>query len=198
MEACAVADAVDAFAGWHPAVTEMVGATEVGARWALHDLAPLERWHTDRVVLMGDAAHAMVPHQGQGANQTIEDAIAARDLLAGARTRVPPALPAYEAAAASARPRSSGGRGRRRPDAPPGRPGGAPRRADAACRRGPRVDRRVGQLARRQQIAELAVKHTADPGGPDSWLAACGHLSVHCLQPTDPLGVGLLRGDAGG
>ncbi len=53
---CEVGDAVDTFAGWHPAVTEMVGATEVGARWALHDLAPLKRWHTDRVVRMGDAA----------------------------------------------------------------------------------------------------------------------------------------------
>ena len=84
MEHCPVGDALDAFAGWHPAVTEMVGATEVGARWALHDLAPLERWHTDRVVLMGDAAHAMVPHQGQGANQTIEDAIALADCLADA------------------------------------------------------------------------------------------------------------------
>ena len=83
MEECAVSDAVDAFAGWHPAVTEMVGATDVGARWALHDLAPLERWHTERVVLMGDAAHAMVPHQGQGANQTIEDAIVLADCLAG-------------------------------------------------------------------------------------------------------------------
>ena len=82
MEECTVADAVDAFAGWHPAVTEMVGATPVGARWALHDLRPLKRWHTDRVVLMGDAAHAMVPHQGQGANQTIEDAIALADCLA--------------------------------------------------------------------------------------------------------------------
>jgi salicylate hydroxylase len=82
MEECEVSDAVDAYAGWHPAVTEMVGATDVGARWALFDLAPLERWHTDRVVLMGDAAHAMVPHQGQGANQTIEDAIALADCLA--------------------------------------------------------------------------------------------------------------------
>jgi salicylate hydroxylase len=82
MEECAVSDAVDAFAGWHPAVTEMVGATEVGTRWALHDLEPLERWQTDRVVLIGDAAHAMVPHQGQGANQTIEDAIALADCLA--------------------------------------------------------------------------------------------------------------------
>jgi salicylate hydroxylase len=84
MEECAVSDAVDAYAGWHPAVTEMVGATEVGTRWALHDLAPLERWHTDHVVLMGDAAHAMVPHQGQGAGQTIEDAIALADCLADA------------------------------------------------------------------------------------------------------------------
>ena len=82
MEECEVSDAVDAYAGWHPAVTEMVGATDVGARWALCDLAPLERWHTKRVVLMGDAAHAMVPHQGQGANQTIEDAIALADCLA--------------------------------------------------------------------------------------------------------------------
>ena len=84
MEECEVSDAVDAYAGWHPAVTEMVGATEVGARWALFDLAPLERWHTERVVLMGDAAHAMVPHQGQGANQTIEDAIVLADCLADA------------------------------------------------------------------------------------------------------------------
>ena len=97
MEECTVADAVEAFAGWHPAVTEMVGATEVGARWALHDLRPLERWHTDRVVLMGDAAHAMVPHQGQGANQTIEDAIALADCLADvpATGELGPALRRY-------------------------------------------------------------------------------------------------------
>ena len=82
MEQCAVTDAVDAFTGWHPAVTEMVGAPRSGARWALHDIEPLDRWHSDRVVLMGDAAHAMVPHQGQGANQTIEDAVALADCLA--------------------------------------------------------------------------------------------------------------------
>ena len=86
MEECAVSDVVDAFAGWHPAVTEMVGATDVGARWALHDLSPLDRWHTDRVVLMGDAAHAMMPHQGQGANQTIEDAVVLADCLTDAGT----------------------------------------------------------------------------------------------------------------
>ena len=94
MEECAVTDAVDAFAGWHPAVTEMIGGTEVGARWALHDLEPLDRWHTDRVVLMGDAAHAMVPHQGQGANQTIEDAVVLADCL-GDELETPRALRRY-------------------------------------------------------------------------------------------------------
>ena len=120
MEECAVSDAVDAFAGWHPAVTEMVGATPVGARWALHDLAPLERWHTDRAVLIGDAAHAMVPHQGQGANQTIEDAIALADELAS-RRRLDGAGPLRRAA-----PRTDGQgaavvAARGRPDAPPRR-----------------------------------------------------------------------------
>ena len=97
MEECAVSDAVDAFAGWHPAVTEMVGATNVGARWALHDLAPFGGWHTDRVVLMGDAAHAMMPHQGQGANQTIEDAIVLADCLTDvdAASDLAPALNRY-------------------------------------------------------------------------------------------------------
>jgi salicylate hydroxylase len=44
---------------------------------------------------MGDAAHAMVPHQGQGANQTIEDAIVLADCLGA--DDVPAALRRYEA-----------------------------------------------------------------------------------------------------
>ena len=135
MEECAVSDAVDAFAGWHPAVTEMVGATDVGARWALHDLAPLERWHTDRVVLMGDAAHAMVPHQGQGANQTIEDAIALADCLADAGDARAGAAALRRAPAQAHGPGAALVAPRGRPDAPPGRPGDRPprRRCSRSC-----------------------------------------------------------------
>jgi 2-polyprenyl-6-methoxyphenol hydroxylase-like FAD-dependent oxidoreductase len=97
-EPCAVADAVAAYEGWHPAVTEMVGATREGSRWALHDHAPLARWSAGRVVLIGDAAHAMLPHQGQGANQTIEDAVLLAALLADAAPGgVEAALARYEA-----------------------------------------------------------------------------------------------------
>ncbi|KAL4924829.1 uncharacterized protein BDV17DRAFT_295063 [Aspergillus undulatus] len=42
--------------------------------WQLRDLDPLERWYNGRTILIGDAAHAMLPTQGQGASQAIEDA----------------------------------------------------------------------------------------------------------------------------
>jgi salicylate hydroxylase len=42
--------------------------------WQLRDLDPLETWTRGRVILIGDAAHAMLPTQGQGASQAIEDA----------------------------------------------------------------------------------------------------------------------------
>src|SRR3954451_8528164 len=75
-------EAVAAFAGWHPAVTEMVGAVEHTVRWGLFTVRPLLRWSRGRAVILGDAAHAMVPHHGQGANTTIEDAITLAELLA--------------------------------------------------------------------------------------------------------------------
>lgn len=40
----------------------------------LYDLKPLSKWHYDRVMLLGDAAHATTPNMGQGGCQAIEDA----------------------------------------------------------------------------------------------------------------------------
>ena len=76
-------EALAAFEGWHPAVTEMIAATEHTLRWGLFMVPYLLRWHRGRAVLLGDAAHAMVPHHGQGANTTIEDAITLAELLPG-------------------------------------------------------------------------------------------------------------------
>ncbi|TKA32070.1 hypothetical protein B0A50_01317 [Salinomyces thailandicus] len=45
------------------------------SKWKLNDREPLDRWHymSGKVVLLGDAAHAMLPHLGAGAGQAIED-----------------------------------------------------------------------------------------------------------------------------
>ena len=50
--------------------------------WALVELPRLPRWSRGRVILLGDAAHAPLPHQGQGAGLAIEDAYALGALLA--------------------------------------------------------------------------------------------------------------------
>jgi len=82
-----------AFDGWHPAVTEMLGAVAQSPRWPLLSQPPLTRWTRGRVVLIGDACHAMLPHHGQGANQSIEDAVVLAELLAAGD--VTAALDAY-------------------------------------------------------------------------------------------------------
>lgn len=47
---------------------------------SLFDIEPLENWRTNRIILLGDSAHAMLHHQGSGANMAIQDA----QVLAGA------------------------------------------------------------------------------------------------------------------
>ena len=66
----------------HPAIVEMISAVSCGERWALFHRPPLSRWSKGRITLIGDAAHALVPHHGQGANTSIEDAIVLTDQLA--------------------------------------------------------------------------------------------------------------------
>ena len=90
------ADALALFQGWHPAVTEMITAVRHEARWALFLARPLSRWRRNGVVLLGDAAHAMLPHHGQGANTTIEDAVTLAELMAAHPGDIDRVFAAYE------------------------------------------------------------------------------------------------------
>ncbi|MTE17443.1 FAD-dependent oxidoreductase [Nocardia aurantiaca] len=63
---------------------------------AVYDIDPVESWHSDSAVLVGDAAHSMLHHQGQGANSAIIDAGALADALREADS-VAEALAAYQA-----------------------------------------------------------------------------------------------------
>ena len=64
------------------------------ARARYRDAAP-KRWHRGRMVLVGDAAHAMSPQLGQGVNMALMDALSLRDALRS-RGRVDEALAGYE------------------------------------------------------------------------------------------------------
>lgn len=64
---------------------------------AVYDIDPVDTWHSGSVVLVGDAAHSMLHHQGQGANSAILDAGALADALAEAPS-VKEALAQYQAA----------------------------------------------------------------------------------------------------
>jgi salicylate hydroxylase len=85
------------FAGWDPRIGSLLSQVEATFRWALYDREPLPTWTQGRLTLLGDAAHPMLPHLGQGANQSIEDGMALATILAHAnRTTAAAALLAYE------------------------------------------------------------------------------------------------------
>ena len=63
---------------------------------AVYDIDPVEKWHSNSVVLIGDAAHAMCHHQGQGANSAVLDAGALAESLTN-NASIKEALAHYQA-----------------------------------------------------------------------------------------------------
>jgi salicylate hydroxylase len=89
------------FAGWDPVIGKVIAAISgpggSGFQWGMYDRAPLPRWSRGRLTLLGDAAHPMLPHLGQGVNQALEDAVTLATLLGpSASSDVPRALAVYE------------------------------------------------------------------------------------------------------
>ncbi|HEU0085302.1 MAG TPA: FAD-dependent monooxygenase [Bradyrhizobium sp.] len=79
------------FEGWDPRIGALLSEVEHTFRWALYDREPLPSWSHGRLTLLGDAAHPMLPHLGQGANQSIEDGMALATILARATAATAPA-----------------------------------------------------------------------------------------------------------
>ncbi len=85
-----------AFAGFAAPVTDLLQQVDATFWWGLYDREPLAEWTRGRLALLGDAAHPMLPHLGQGANQSIEDAFALAAVLRDAPSAdVPAALRHY-------------------------------------------------------------------------------------------------------
>ena len=84
------------FAAFAPPVRNLLREVDTTFWWGLYDREPLAEWTRGRLALLGDAAHPMLPHLGQGANQSIEDAFAlAAVLRVASAADVPAALRHY-------------------------------------------------------------------------------------------------------
>ena len=85
------------YAGWHPKIQTVIDAIDKDGcyRYALNNRPPVANWSTQRVTLLGDAAHPTLPYMASGAVMAIEDAaVLARCLADGAS--VPEALQRYQ------------------------------------------------------------------------------------------------------
>jgi salicylate hydroxylase len=90
-----IEDALAEYDGWHAIVRTVIGATPRVLRQALYDREPLPDWQVGRVVLLGDAAHPMMPFYAQGAAQSIEDAYVLAGCLAASPDEPVAALARY-------------------------------------------------------------------------------------------------------
>jgi 2-polyprenyl-6-methoxyphenol hydroxylase-like FAD-dependent oxidoreductase len=70
-----VKDLRAAFADWDPNLRTIIETIDETFIWGLFDRMPLPRWSVDRVTLLGDAAHPMLPFMAQGAAQALEDGV---------------------------------------------------------------------------------------------------------------------------
>lgn len=91
---------LEAYAHWGIAARTLLECIDAPTHWALHEGAQLTRYVHGRLALIGDAAHAMLPHQGAGAGQGLEDAYFFARLLSDpalSRAQLPALLEAYDA-----------------------------------------------------------------------------------------------------
>jgi salicylate hydroxylase len=86
------------FSGWHSDLMAILNAIDTFYKWGLFLREPLPQWSVNRVTLLGDACHAMLPFLGQGANMAIEDGMVLARCVKAYRNDPVTALKSYEAA----------------------------------------------------------------------------------------------------
>ena len=81
--------------GWEPDLVRVLSAPAIrdesgnqATRWAVHTVPDLPSFVFGPVAIIGDAAHAMLPHQGLGACQGVEDAYVLSQLLQHPLTKI--------------------------------------------------------------------------------------------------------------
>ena len=84
------------FARWAKESKSLLERADSWRSWSLYDLARPGRWSKDRVAMLGDAAHPLLPYLAQGAALAVEDAATLADCIASQSSEPAEALARYE------------------------------------------------------------------------------------------------------
>jgi salicylate hydroxylase len=87
------------FEGWYPPLINLISQFRLPTKWALFVQQHDTPYYRGRVCLVGDSAHATVPHLGAGAGMAMEDAFILSSLIASLDmvTDIEQAFRAYDA-----------------------------------------------------------------------------------------------------
>jgi salicylate hydroxylase len=83
------------FHRWHPGIRDLVLSAGPWTPWRLFEMKRCHFLQDKRLVLIGDAAHAMTPYAAQGAAMAIEDACSLAVTLGPQKENWPSALETY-------------------------------------------------------------------------------------------------------
>ena len=88
------------YRSFDPTIQKVIAKVDSCLKWKIADLPPLTRWvgPSGHVVVLGDAAHAMLPYLAQGAATAIEDGAALAECISRATdaSMIPEALGAFQ------------------------------------------------------------------------------------------------------
>ncbi|KAG0650132.1 FAD-dependent monooxygenase 4 [Hyphodiscus hymeniophilus] len=95
-----IQDMRNSFEDWDPQLVKVIHMIDKALKWPLISGTPLTTWTapSGRVIMLGDAAHAMVPYMSQGAAMAVEDGAAIGEVLnfIQSRDQLPLALEVFE------------------------------------------------------------------------------------------------------
>lgn len=87
----------DASGEWISLLREIIKSTKAIKFYPIYTMPATSTWSTTRCLLLGDAAHAMPPHIGQGVSMALEDVFCLSKILHGEYQTVTQVFRRYEA-----------------------------------------------------------------------------------------------------
>ncbi|KAJ5110554.1 hypothetical protein N7532_001089 [Penicillium argentinense] len=86
------------FRGWDPVLMRLTQMIDKTMKWPLYSGSTMPRWVAGKLVILGDAAHSMIPYMSQGAAIAVEDGVALANSIdkISCKDSIPLALSIFE------------------------------------------------------------------------------------------------------